>query len=166
MSQPTGTHQPLVEARGVGLTYPGRTVLQGVNLSVRSGELVSVLGPSGSGKSTLLRILAGLLKPTSGQIFVDDVPLDGPRPDVALAFQDPCLLPWLSVERNVGFGLGFSRQPALSRAQRGERVSAALDEVGLSHARSYMPHQLSGGMAHAYGPRPLLDPSAAHAITR
>ncbi|MDB5833834.1 MAG: transporter family protein [Caballeronia sp.] len=147
MSQPTGTHQPLVEARGVGLTYPGRTVLQGVNLSVRSGELVSVLGPSGSGKSTLLRILAGLLKPTSGQIFVDDVPLDGPRPDVALAFQDPCLLPWLSVERNVGFGLGFSRQPALSRAQRGERVSAALDEVGLSHARSYMPHQLSGGMA-------------------
>jgi NitT/TauT family transport system ATP-binding protein len=147
MNQPTGTHQPLVEARGVGLTYPGRTVLHGLDLSVRPGELVSVLGPSGSGKSTLLRILAGLLKPTSGQIFVDGVPLDGPRPDVALAFQDPCLLPWLSVERNVGFGLGFSRQPALSRAQRRERVSAALDEVGLSHARSYMPRQLSGGMA-------------------
>ena len=75
------------------------------------------------------------------------MPLDGPRPDVALAFQDPCLLPWLSVERNVGFGLGFSRQPALSRTQRRERVSAALDEVGLAHARTYMPRQLSGGMA-------------------
>ena len=147
MNQPTETHRPLVEARGVGLTYPGRTVLQGVDLSVRSGELVSVLGPSGSGKSTFLRILAGLLKPTSGHILVDGVPLDGPRPDVALAFQDPCLLPWLSVERNVGFGLGFSRQPALSRAQRRERVSAALDEVGLAHARTYMPRQLSGGMA-------------------
>ena len=147
MNQPTLTHRPLVEARGVGLVYPGRTVLQGVNLSVQSGELVSVLGPSGSGKSTLLRILAGLLKPTSGQIFVDGAPLDGPRPDVALAFQDPCLLPWLSVERNVGFGLGFSRQPALSRAQRRERVSAALAEVGLAHARTYMPRQLSGGMA-------------------
>ncbi|MGA7814937.1 ATP-binding cassette domain-containing protein, partial [Caballeronia sp.] len=129
MSSHALTDRPLVEARGVGLTYPGRTVLQGVNLSVQSGELVSVLGPSGSGKSTLLRMLAGLLKPTSGQVFVDGAPLDGPRPDVALAFQDPCLLPWLSVERNVGFGLGFSRQPALSRAQRRERVTAALDEV-------------------------------------
>jgi NitT/TauT family transport system ATP-binding protein len=147
MNQPTVTHRPLVEARSVGLTYSGRTVLQGVNLSVRPGELVSVLGPSGSGKSTLLRILAGLLKPTSGHILVDGAPLDGPRPDVALAFQDPCLLPWLSVERNVGFGLGFSRQPALSRAQRRERINAALDEVGLAHARTYMPRQLSGGMA-------------------
>ncbi|WP_144109625.1 ABC transporter ATP-binding protein [Paraburkholderia sp. BCC1886] len=137
----------LVDARGVGLSYPERTVLRGVDLRVRAGELVSILGPSGSGKSTLLRILAGMLKPTSGQVFVDGTPLDGPRPDVALAFQDPCLLPWLSVERNVGFGLGFSRQSPLTRAERRGRVSAALDEVGLSHARSYMPSQLSGGMA-------------------
>src|SRR5580692_1644707 len=147
MSSLAFSDRPLVEAREVGLTYPGRTVLKGVNLSVQSGELVSVLGPSGSGKSTLLRILAGLLKPTSGQVFTGGVALDGPRPDVALAFQDPCLLPWLSVERNVGFGLGFSRQPTLSRAQRRERITAALDEVGLAHARAYMPRQLSGGMA-------------------
>jgi NitT/TauT family transport system ATP-binding protein len=137
----------LVDARGVSLSYPGRTVLRGVDFSVQPGELVSVLGPSGSGKSTLLRILAGLLKPTSGHILVDGAPLEGPRPDVALAFQDPCLLPWLSVERNVGFGLGFSRQPSLTRAERRERVTAALHEVGLAHARAYMPRQLSGGMA-------------------
>lgn len=137
----------LVDAKGVSLSYSGRTVLRGVDLQVRAGELVSILGPSGSGKSTLLRILAGMLKPTSGQVFVDGTPLDGPRPDVALAFQDPCLLPWLSVERNVGFGLGFSRQSPLTRAERRGRVSAALDEVGLGHARSYMPSQLSGGMA-------------------
>jgi NitT/TauT family transport system ATP-binding protein len=141
------TNRPLVDARGIGLDYPGRKVLQGVDLAIGTGELVTVLGPSGSGKSTLLRILAGLLKPTTGQIFVDGAPLGGPRPDVALAFQDPCLLPWLSVERNVGFGLGFSRQAALSRAERRERITAALDEVGLVHARASMPRQLSGGMA-------------------
>ena len=111
------------------------------------GELVSVLGPSGSGKSTLLRIVAGLQKPTSGHVIVDDAPLEGPRPDVALAFQDPCLLPWLSVEKNVAFGLGFARQPHLSRGERRARVTAALDEVGLAHARHHAPRQLSGGMA-------------------
>lgn len=141
------TQRPLIEARGLSLSYAGRSVLRGVDLSVQPGELVSVLGPSGSGKSTLLRIIAGLLKPTSGHVLVDGAPLDGPRPDVALAFQDPCLLPWLSVERNVGFGLGFSRQPSLTRGERRDRVTAALDEVGLAHARTYMPRQLSGGMA-------------------
>ena len=141
------SHEPLVEARDVSLSYPGRAVLRSVDFSVMPGELVSILGPSGSGKSTLLGILAGLLKPTSGQIFVDGTLLDGPRPDVALAFQDPCLLPWLSVERNVGLCLGFSRQPLLSRAEKRDRVSAALDEVGLVHARAFMPRQLSGGMA-------------------
>jgi NitT/TauT family transport system ATP-binding protein len=95
----------------------------------------------------LLRIVAGLLKPTSGTVTIDGETLDGPRPDVALAFQDPCLLPWLSVERNVAFGLDFTRQPKLSRSERRERVSAALNEVGLTHARHYTPRQLSGGMA-------------------
>jgi NitT/TauT family transport system ATP-binding protein len=137
----------LVEAKAVSLSYPGRTVLRGVDLHVQPGELVSVLGPSGSGKSTLLRIIAGLLTPTSGHVLVDGEQLEGPRPDVALAFQDPCLLPWLSVERNVGFGLGFARQPSITRGERRDRVTAALDEVGLAHARNYMPRQLSGGMA-------------------
>jgi NitT/TauT family transport system ATP-binding protein len=139
--------RPLLDVRVVGLSYSTRTVLCALDLAIKAGELVAVLGPSGSGKSTLLRLLAGLLKPTSGEVLVDGTPLDGPRPDVALAFQDPCLLPWLSVERNVGFGLGFSKQPALSRGQRRERVTAALEEVGLAHARAYLPRQLSGGMA-------------------
>jgi len=137
-----------VEVRDVVLRYPSRTVLDGVRLAVKPGELVSVLGASGAGKSTLLRIVAGLLKPTAGVVLVDGTPLDGTRPDVALAFQDPCLLPWLSVERNVAFGLGFARQPKLSRGERSARVSAALDEVGLGpDARHHAPHQLSGGMA-------------------
>ncbi|PXW24922.1 ABC transporter ATP-binding protein [Paraburkholderia caballeronis] len=149
MTQPavTDLDAPRVELRDIALRYPERSVLNGVRLAVRPGELVSVLGASGSGKSTLLRIVAGLLKPTSGDVLVDGAALDGPRPDVALAFQDPCLLPWLSVERNVAFGLGFARQPKLPRGERNRRVTAALDEVGLAHARHYAPRQLSGGMA-------------------
>ncbi|WP_370750244.1 ABC transporter ATP-binding protein [Pandoraea nosoerga] len=133
--------------RDIGLSYGERAILRGVDLSVAPGELVAVLGPSGSGKSTLLRIAAGLLRPSRGTVTVADAPLTGPRPDVALAFQDPCLLPWLSVERNVAFGLTFSRQPALSRETRRARIDAALAEVGLAHAHGLHPRQLSGGMA-------------------
>lgn len=136
-----------VAARDIGLSYGGRRVLESIDLDVRPGELVSILVPSGSGKSTLLRILAGLQRAISGHVMIDGAALSGPRPDIALAFQDPCLLPWLLVEKNVGFGLGFTRQPKLSRIERHERVTAALHEVGLAHARHYTPRQLSGGMA-------------------
>jgi NitT/TauT family transport system ATP-binding protein len=123
------------------------TVLEHVDLSVQAGELVTLLGQSGSGKSSLLRIAAGLLKPSGGTVRVRGEILAGPRPDVALAFQDACLLPWLSVERNVGFGLGFKRQPDLSHEVKRQRVANALRSVGLSHAAAYTPAQLSGGMA-------------------
>jgi NitT/TauT family transport system ATP-binding protein len=138
---------PFLTLRDIGLSYGERAILRGVDLSVAPGELVAVLGPSGSGKSTLLRIAAGLLRPDQGTVAVDGTPLTGPRPDVALAFQDPCLLPWLSVERNVAFGLTFARQPALSRETRRARIDAALAEVGLAHAHALHPRQLSGGMA-------------------
>jgi NitT/TauT family transport system ATP-binding protein len=147
MSHVSGTPAPRVELREIGLSYPGRHVLHAIDLHVQPGELVSILGPSGCGKSTLLRIVAGLQAPTRGRVLVDGKTVDGPRPDVALAFQYPCLLPWLSVERNVAFGLGFARQPQLTRAARRERVNVALAAVGLGHARHYTPRQLSGGMA-------------------
>ncbi|MDW9230626.1 ABC transporter family protein [Burkholderia cepacia] len=110
-----------IVANGVSLRYGSRSVLNGVDLSVAPGELVALLGPSGCGKSSLLRAIAGLTRTASGTIRVDGEPVDGPRPEVALAFQDPCLLPWLTVERNVGFGLTFARQPHLTRADRKER---------------------------------------------
>lgn len=141
------TSTPFLSMAGIGLRYGAREVLRGVDLAVAQGELVSVLGPSGSGKSTLLRIAAGLLPATHGTVTVDGTLLTGPRPDVALAFQDPCLLPWLSVERNVAFGLTFARQPQLERVARQARVDAALAEVGLAHAHALHPRQLSGGMA-------------------
>lgn len=136
-----------IVASDVTLRYATRDVLTGVDLSVAPGELVALLGPSGCGKSSLLRAVAGLTRTTSGTIRVDGETVVGPRPEVALAFQDPGLLPWLTVERNVGFGLTFARQPTVSRALRKERVTRALAAVGLEHARHWVPAQLSGGMA-------------------
>jgi NitT/TauT family transport system ATP-binding protein len=144
---PPARQAPFLSLRGIGLAYGAREVLRGAQLQVAPGELLGVLGPSGAGKSTLLRIAAGLLAPSAGSVRMDGAPLTGARPDVALAFQDPCLLPWLSVERNVAFGLTFARQPALSREQRRSRVDAALAQVGLTRARHLHPRQLSGGMA-------------------
>ncbi|KXU96863.1 ABC transporter ATP-binding protein [Caballeronia megalochromosomata] len=136
-----------IDASGITLRYQTRSVLNGIDLSVAPGELVALLGPSGCGKSSLLRIIAGLTRPSSGSVRVDGEPVSGPRSDVALAFQDPCLLPWLTVERNVAFGVTFSRQPRLSRVGRKARVTRALEAVGLAHARGWLPAQLSGGMA-------------------
>lgn len=132
---------------GLGLRYPGRDVLAGVNLTVQPGEIVALLGASGCGKSSLLRTVAGLTRATSGSIRVDGTPVQGPRPDVALVFQHPALLPWLTVERNVAFGLTFARQTRLPRATRKARVSAALRAVGLEDAHAARPAALSGGMA-------------------
>jgi NitT/TauT family transport system ATP-binding protein len=132
---------------GVSLAYPARRVLHGIELAVEPGEFVAILGPSGSGKSSLLRTMAGLVRPSSGSVRVDSETVTGPRADVALAFQQSCLLPWLTIERNVAFGLTFKRQPRLSRAHRHARVLDALREVGLEHVRSWLPSQLSGGMA-------------------
>ena len=78
---------------------------------------------------------------------MNGVPLHGVNPRVSIAFQDPSLLPWLSLERNVAFGLSFKRQPHLSREESRARVDAAINAVGLSHARRLFPDQLSGGMA-------------------
>ncbi|WP_425469776.1 ABC transporter ATP-binding protein [Paraburkholderia unamae] len=142
-----GSSAPRTVLRGIRMGWQQRNVLDGVDLAVWPGELVSILGASGAGKSTLLRIAAGLIEPVAGEVHVDGARLTGTRPDVALAFQDPCLLPWLSVERNVAFGLGFRRQPKLTRSVREARVDAALRAVGLTHAAHFAPRALSGGMA-------------------
>ena len=139
----------ILSAQDITLRYPGaaRPVLAGLDLTLRAGEVVALLGPSGAGKSSLLRVLAGLAMPDAGQVWMDGAAVTGVHPRVAVAFQHPGLLPWLTLERNVAFGLDFRHQPHLSRAERQDRVRKAIASVGLSHARHAHPAQLSGGMA-------------------
>jgi len=146
---------PLLSARELTLAYEkpngshesNQPVLDALSLTVAAGELVAVVGASGSGKSSLLRVLAGLQRPTGGRVEINGNSVEGPHPHIAIAFQEACLLPWLSVEKNVAFGLDFAHQPHLTRAERAQCISRALDEVGLGHARAMFPNQLSGGMA-------------------
>jgi len=140
---------PVLSARGISLAYPGatRSVLSNFDLDLAPGELVAIIGASGVGKSSLLRVLAGLQPATQGSVQIDGQQLTGVHPKLAVAFQDPSLLPWLTLEKNVGFGLDFTRQDRTTPAQRRQRIDQAIEEVGLSHARHLRPAQLSGGMA-------------------
>ncbi|MFN3361542.1 MAG: nitrate/sulfonate/bicarbonate ABC transporter ATP-binding protein [Pseudanabaenaceae cyanobacterium] len=133
---------PLPEGKG---EFP---VLQDINLTIRSGEVVALLGRSGSGKSTLLRIMAGLIPPSRGQVLSNGRPLNGPNSDVAMVFQSFALLPWLTVQENVELGL---EAKGISRTVRRQMALRAIDLVGLDGFESAYPKELSGGMKQRVG---------------
>jgi NitT/TauT family transport system ATP-binding protein len=117
-------------------------VLTNINLDIREGEFVSILGPSGCGKSTLLSIVAGLTKPTSGEVLLGGNPIKKPGIDRGMVFQQPALFPWMTVEENVMFPL--RKEMKKSRAR--EVAHQYLQMVQLSNYSKHSPHELSGGM--------------------
>jgi sulfonate transport system ATP-binding protein len=157
----------------VGKTYPnGVHALDRFSAEIRKGEIVAIIGGSGCGKSTLLRAVAGLDRATSGEVVLDDIAISAPHEKIGIIFQEPRLLPWLSVADNIGFGL--SEAPTQLRR---EKVTRALARGGRTDKADAWPRELSGGqaqrvaIARALVPRPevlLLDEpfSALDAFTR
>ncbi len=133
---------------GFNKTQGELLVLEGVNMSLRAGEIVGLLGRSGSGKSTLLRIIAGLIAPTAGNVSYLGEPLRGPAQGVAMVFQNFALFPWLSVLQNVEAGL---EALGVGAAERRERALAAIDLIGLDGFENAYPRELSGGMRQRVG---------------
>ena len=121
---------------------------RGVSLDVRPGEFVSVIGPSGCGKSTLLNIVAGFNRPTSGTAEMDGMPITRPGSERGVVFQQYSLFPWLSVRKNVEFGL---RMAGVSAREREERARDLLKLAGLAAFENHYPDQLSGGMKQRIG---------------
>jgi sulfonate transport system ATP-binding protein len=150
----------------------GTRALQDISLEIAPGEIVALIGGSGCGKTTLLRLLAGLDRATSGAIRLDGDEISEPHPAVGVIFQEPRLLPWLTIADNAGFGLDGA-----GRAEKRDRVAHALEKVGLAEHAGRWPRELSGGqqqrvaIARALVTRPkvlLMDEpfSALDAFTR
>ena len=117
--------------------------LEDVNLKVYDRDFICLLGPSGCGKSSLLNVMAGYRKPGEGKVLLGNEAFLKPSAKVGVVFQHANLFPWLSVYKNVEFGL---KQKAMDKAQRKEQVEHYLEIVGLAEAKDKLPHQLSGGM--------------------
>jgi NitT/TauT family transport system ATP-binding protein len=146
------TNQVLLAADGLTKSFAGADgelpVLAGIDLQIRVGEIVALLGRSGSGKSTLLRCLAGLIPPSAGTISYQGAILRGSNPGTAMVFQTFALLPWLTVQQNVELGLEARGIP---ERQRAEAALKAIDLIGLDGFESAYPKELSGGMRQRVG---------------
>src|SRR5262245_9293963 len=141
--------ESIVEVKDVGKTYDGAVeALNGIHLALPEGRLSTLLGPSGCGKTTLLKIIAGLIAPTRGEIWVKGIKINGPGPERAFVFQDFALLPWANILRNVAFGLELR---GTSKDEREQVARKHIAEVGLKTFESSYPHQLSGGMRQRVG---------------
>ena len=173
-------NQPILTLSGVTKSYSGGSgttnVLGGIDLEVREGEFIAILGFSGAGKTTLINSVAGLIEPDGGEILLRGKPIDGPSKDRGLVFQSYSLFPWLTVQQNVALAVDAVHKDR-SKAERESLVKQKVELVGLGHAMDRKPAQLSGGMrqrvsvARALAMEPeilLLDEplSALDALTR
>lgn len=141
-------HQPTVELVDVSRNFMARDgnkliAVSNTTLQIEEGEFVSVVGPSGCGKTTLLRMIAGLIAPSSGRVLVRDSPVQGPRADVGVVFQQALLLPWLKVVSNVLLPVDVQ---GLKRSEYADRARKLIEMVGLGGFEHSLPAELSGGM--------------------
>lgn len=145
----------LVQIEQVGMRFDTKkgpfVALQGVNLQIREGEVVSLIGHSGCGKSTLLNLIAGLTLPTDGALICNGREIAGPGPERAVVFQNHSLLPWLSCFDNVYLGVERVFGAKESKAKLRERTQAAIEMVHMAHAASKHPGEVSGGMKQRIG---------------
>ena len=139
--------QPVLAADEITMTFLGQQgsleALEGVSLQVGAGEFLCIVGPSGCGKSTLLRILGGLVRPTSGRVYLEGELLTAPRRQIGFVFQKANLMPWRAVLRNVTLPLEIK---GLKAEEAGQQARGLLRLVGLEGFEDAYPHELSGGM--------------------
>ena len=155
---------PKVQIKAVEKIYEGRNgktiALNGVNLDIYNNEFICVVGPSGCGKSTLLNIIAGLHEASAGEVLVDGVKVEGTGVDRGVVFQQYALFPWLTVKKNVEFGLKLKKD--ITKEQREQIAMKYIRMVGLEKFVNSYPKELSGGMkqrvaiARAYAVNPSL----------
>lgn len=137
-----------VSVKGIYKNYGDVEALRDMSLDFPKGQLTSLLGPSGCGKTTLLKIIAGLLIPNQGEVYVNDQLVTEPGPDRAFVFQDFALMPWASVIRNVAFGLELRK---VAKSEREDIARKYIKQVGLDGFENSFPHELSGGMRQRVG---------------
>jgi len=152
MSNVQDVQEGFVDVRDMGVVFGADDneviALEDVSLNVQPGEFVSLIGPSGCGKSTILNIVAGFMAPTSGEARVDDKPITKPGSDRGVVFQQYSLFPWLSVRKNVEFGL---KMAGVDVSKRDTTARSLLDLAGLLAFADHYPDQLSGGMKQRIG---------------
>lgn len=154
-----------VSLRQVSMVFPGRrglihkitrrtskdfVAIANISFDIAPNTFVTIIGPSGCGKSTLLNVIAGLTRPTSGSVFIDEQEVTGPGPDRGMVFQNYALMPWLTVTENLHFALE-TVYPHMPKPERTSLVHEYIDLVGLRGAEKKHPHELSGGMKQRVG---------------
>jgi nitrate/nitrite transport system ATP-binding protein len=152
---PDERSQRFLRIENVGMSFPTKkgtfVALRDVNLDVGRGQFITMIGHSGCGKSTLLNLVAGLTTPTSGVLLLDGRELKGPGPERAVVFQNHSLLPWMTCQENIGLAVERVFGATESKAQLRDRALAALELVGLMHAKDKRPGEISGGMKQRVG---------------
>ncbi|MBM6991142.1 MAG: ABC transporter ATP-binding protein [Mobilibacterium timonense] len=138
----------LLQVKDITKVFPtpqgeDHVVLEDVNFSVNEGEFISLLGPSGCGKTTLLTMIGGFQEPTSGAIFLDGNEITGPSAEKGYVFQNYALFPWMTVEKNIAYGLQFKN---MTQEEKNRRVDEMLQLANLKGHEEKLPIQLSGGM--------------------